>query len=419
MKRKYILLFPVFLLVGNIAMAQMYNIIIKGGHVMDPKNNINGIMDIAIKDGKIALVSKNIDSKEAKQVVDANDMYVTPGLIDIHTHDFYGNHSDQYLMDATSAIVPDGFTFRVGVTTVVDAGSSGWRTFPLFKEQTIDRSQTRVLAFLNIVGAGMRGGAYEQNINDMDPAMAAYVAKEYKDYIVGFKVAHFEPAAWNPVDSAVEAGKLTNLPVMIDFGGDNTHPPLSIEELFFKHLRPGDIYTHTFTELKRRDPIVDLNTRKLKPFVMDAQKKGIIFDVGFGGGSFDFRQAIPALKIGFYPNSISTDLHTGSMNAAMKNMLNIMSFFLAMGMDLPDVIKASTWNPALEIHHTELGNLSPGSVADIAILNLRKGNFGFWDRNGYKLKGKQRLECEMTIRAGKIVYDLNGIATPEVIENAE
>ncbi len=419
MLKKYVLLCSMFFIGGNFAHAQLYDIVISGGHVIDPKNNIDGLMDIAIKDGKIALVAKSIDSKEAKQVVDAHGFYVTPGLIDIHTHDYYGNHPDQYLMDATSAVVPDGFTFRVGVTTVVDAGSSGWRTFPLFKEQAIDRSQTRVLAFLNIVGAGMRGGAYEQNVNDMDPAMAAYVAKEYKNYIVGFKVAHFEPASWNPVDSAVVAGKLTGLPVMIDFGGNDSHPPLSIEELFFKHLRPGDIYTHTFTELKRRDPIVDTTTRTLKPFVMEAQKKGIVFDVGFGGASFDFRQAIPALKSGFYPNSISTDLHTGSMNAAMKNMLNIMSIFLAMGMNVPDVIKTSTWNPALEIQHPELGNLSVGSVADVAILNLREGHFGFWDRNGYKLKGKQRLECEMTIRAGKIVYDLNGLADPEIIENVE
>jgi dihydroorotase len=419
MLKKFVLLCSMFFIGGNFAHAQSYDIVISGGHVIDPKNNIDGLMDIAIKDGKIALVSKSIDSKEAMQVVDAHGFYVTPGLIDIHTHDYYGNHPDQYLMDATSAVVPDGFTFRVGVTTVVDAGSSGWRTFPLFKEQAIDRSQTRVLAFLNIVGAGMRGGAYEQNVNDMDPAMAAYVAKEYKNYIVGFKVAHFEPASWNPVDSAVVAGKLTGLPVMIDFGGNDSHPPLSIEELFFKHLRPGDIYTHTFTELKRRDPIVDTTTRTLKPFVMEAQKKGIVFDVGFGGASFDFRQAIPALKSGFYPNSISTDLHTGSMNAAMKNMLNIMSIFLAMGMNVPDVIKASTWNPALEIQHPELGNLSVGSVGDVAILNLREGHFGFWDRNGYKLKGKQRLECEMTIRAGKIVYDLNGLADPEIIENVE
>jgi dihydroorotase len=253
----------------------------------------------------------------------------------------------------------------------------------------------------------------------MNPAMAAYVANEYKDYIVGFKVAHFEPEKWTAVDSAVKAGELTNKPVMVDFGGDDSHPPLSIEELFFKHLRPGDIYTHVFTELKRRDPVVDLTTRKLKPFVLDAQKKGIVFDVGFGGASFDFRQAIPALKAGFFPNSISTDFHSGSMNAAMKNMLNIMSIFLAMDMDLQRVIAASTWHPAVEIKHEELGNLSVGSVADVTILNLREGNFGFWDRNGYKIKGHNRLECEMTIRAGRIVYDLNGIADPEVIKSGE
>lgn len=418
MKMKYSLFVALLLLIRLNSSAQQYDIVIKGGHVIDAKNNINDAMDVAIKNGKIALVAKNIDAAEASQMVDAKGLYVTPGIIDIHTHDFYGNHPDQYLMDGDVAIVPDGFTFRSGVTTVVDAGSSGWRTFPLFKEQTIDRSKTRVLAFLNIVGAGMRGGAYEQDVHDMDPIMAAYVAKEYKDYIVGFKVAHFEPEAWNPVDSAVKAGQLSGRPVMIDFGGDDTHLPLSIEELFFKHLRPGDIYTHTFTELKRREPVVDITTRKLKPFVIDAQKNGIVFDVGFGGASFDFRQAIPALKSGFYPNSISTDLHTGSMNASMKSMLNIMSIFLAMGMEMKEVIKASTWNPANEIQHPELGNLSAGSVADIAILNVRTGDFGFWDRLGFKLQGKHRLECAMTIKGGTIVYDLNGIANPEVLQKS-
>lgn len=301
MVKSCFLFFSFLYIGGNFASAQIYNIIIKGGHVIDPKNNISRVIDIAIRDGKIVLVAANINAKYAKQIVDAKGLYVTPGLIDIHAHVFYGNHPDQYLTDGTTAIILDGFTFRSGVTTVVDAGSSGWRTFLLFKEQTINRSKTRVPAFLNIVGAGMRGGAYEQNVEDMDAAMAAYVAKEYNDYIVGFKVAHFEPAKWTPVDSAVKAGELTNKPVMIDFGGDDSHPPLSIEDLFFKHLRPGDIYTHTFTELNRRDPIVDLSIRKLKPFVIEAQKKGIIFDVGFGGASFDFRQAIPALKSGFFP----------------------------------------------------------------------------------------------------------------------
>src|SRR5205085_8461135 len=148
-----------------------------------------------------------------------------------------------------------------------------------------------------------------------------------------------------------------------------------------------------------------------------AQSKGIIFDVGYGGGSFDYRQAIPATKAGFFPNTISTDLHTGSMNAAMKDMLNVMSTFVALGMEIPAVIKASTWTPAQVIKREELGNLSVGAIADIAILNMRQGDFGIWDRMGYKIKAKQKFECEMTIKGGRIVYDLNGIATPVVVVN--
>lgn len=395
--------------------AQNYSIVIKGGHVIDAKNNINSIMDIAVLDGKIAKVDKNIDTTGAVQVVDAKGMYVTPGLIDIHGHVFAGTQPDHYLSDGFLALPADGFTFRVGVTTIVDCGGAGWKNFNVFKQNIIDNSKTRVLSFLNIVGEGMRGGAYEQNASDMDAKMAAAVAKQHRKYIVGFKVAHYEAEEWIPVDRAVEAGKMVNMPVIIDFGGDDSHKPLSIEELFFKHLRPGDIYTHAFTELDRRDPIVDLKTRQLKPFIKNAQQRGIIFDVGYGGGSFDYRQAIPATKAGFFPNTISTDLHTGSMNAAMKDMLNVMSTFVALGMDIPAVIKASTWTPAQVIKREELGNLSVGSEADIAVLNMRKGNFGIWDRVGYKLKADQKFECEMTIREGKIVYDLNGIATPIVV----
>ena len=396
-------------------LAQDYDIVIRGGHVIDAKNNIDKIMDIAVKDGKISKVAKKIAPKEGKQVVDAKGLYVTPGLIDIHAHVFFGTQPDQYLNNSFTAVPPDGFTFRVGVTTVVDCGSSGWKSFPIFKENIIDRSRTRVLSFLNIVGEGMRGGAYEQDTSDMDSKLSADVARRYKDYVVGFKVAHYEAEDWIPVDRAVEAGRLAgDIPVIIDFGGSNNHPPLSIEKLFFDHLRPGDIYTHAFTELDPREPIVDTKTRKLKPFVVKAQERGIVFDVGYGGASFDYGQAIPALKDGFFPNSISTDLHTGSMNAAMKDMLHVMSTFLTMGMDLKEVIKASTWAPAREIKREELGNLSVGAPADIAVLDLRKGNFGFWDRKGKKLEGTQKLECELTIRGGQIVYDLNGIADPIV-----
>ena len=392
------------------AIAQSYDIVIKGGYVIDPKNNIDAVMDVGIQNGKITLVAKDIDAKQAIQVVDAKGMYVTPGLVDIHTHDFYGTEPDHQYEDGNLGISPDGFTFRNGVTTVVDAGSSGWRTFPIFKAQTIDISKTRVLAFLNIVGEGMRGG-YEQNLNDMDPKMTALVARKYKDIIVGIKLAHYEGHDWAPADRAVEAGTLAGgIPAMIDFGGSN--PPLSIEELFMKHLRPGDIFTHCFGQLGTREYIVDLQTNKVKPFVYDARKRGIFFDVGYGGISFAFSQAIPAAKENFFPNSISTDLHVSSMNDAMKDMLTCMNKFLAIGMSLHDVIQASTSNPAKEIKHEELGNLSVGSCADVAILDMEKGKFGLFDYSGYKIETDKKLQCEMTIRAGTIVYDLNGIANP-------
>jgi dihydroorotase len=395
---------------------QQYSIVIKGGHVIDPKNNVDAIMDVAIADGKIALVSKNIDPKQGRQVVNAEGLYVVPGLIDLHGHVFYGTEPDHAYSNGMSAIAPDGFTFRVGVTTIVDAGGSGWKSFPLFKQNVIDNAQTRVLAFLNIVGEGMRGGPYEQNTNDMDPKMAASVAQRYSDYIVGFKVAHYNGHEWTPVDNAVKAGDAAGLPVMVDFGG--SHPPLSIQELFFKHLRPGDIFTHAFAQLESREAIVDVSNNTVKPFVRDAQKRGIIFDVGYGGISFSYSQAIPALKSKFFPNTISTDLHTGSMNGAMKDILSVMSKFYQMGMDVPAVIKAVTSSPAQVIKREELGNLTPGTGADVAILNLLEGDFGFYDYTGYKVTGNRKFQCEMTIRGGRIVYDLNGIANPVVPDRA-
>ncbi len=414
MRHLYILFTLLLLTFENSIMAQNYDIVIKGGHVIDAKNNIDQVMDVAVKDGKIAKVAQDIDSGQGRQIVDAKGLYVTPGLIDIHVHAFAGTEPDHAYSNGFSALPPDGFTFRVGVTTVVDCGGSGWKSFPVFKENIIDRSRTRVLAFLNIVGEGMRGGAYEQDTHDMDSKLSAMVARQHPEDIVGFKVAHYNGHEWTPVDRAVEAGNMTGLPVIIDFGGSN--PSLSIKELYLDHLRPGDIYTHTFAQLSSREYVVDLESKKVKPFVFEAQKKGIIFDVGYGGISFAYSQAIPALKDGFFPNTISTDLHTGSMNAAMKDILNVMSRFLLMGMDLKEVIKATTWSPAIAIQKEELGNLSVGAPADITLLNLRKGEFGFFDYTGYEQLGHEKLECEMTIRDGKIVYDLNGIADPVVLQ---
>ncbi|NEW83931.1 MAG: amidohydrolase/deacetylase family metallohydrolase [Mariniphaga sp.] len=411
MRSKSLFIVLVLLLITGLAMAQSYSIVIKGGHLIDPKNNIDGIMDLAIRDGKVALIAKDIDPKEGKQVVDASGLYVTPGLIDIHAHLYQGTNPDQAYMNGPSSVTPDGFTLRVGVTTIVDAGCAGWRTFPAFKKQTIDKSITRVLAFLNIVGEGMRGGPFEQNLKDMDAKATGEFAKNNAGDIVGIKLAHYEGPDWTPTDRAEEAGKLADIPVMIDFGGST--PPLPIEELFMKHLRSGDIFTHCFAQLPNgRECIVDPETKKVKPFIWEAQKKGIVFDVGYGGISFAYSQAIPAIKSGFFPQAISTDLHIGSMNGAMKDMLTTMSRFMAMGMDLQSVIKVSTWTPAQVIKRNELGNLSVGTEADIAILRIREGKFGLFDYTGYKLETNKKLECEMTIRAGKIVYDLNGIANP-------
>ncbi len=399
-------------LLGSLALAQPYTIVIKGGRLIDPKNNIDAVMDIAITDGKVAQVAKTIDAAGAKQVVDATGMLVTPGLIDMHGHVFYGTEPDHYLSNGLYAISPDGFTFRVGVTTIVDAGGAGWKSFETFRKNVIFASKTRVLSFMNIVGEGMRGGKFEQDTTDMDPKQAAAVALANKNDVVGFKVAHFQGKSWAPVDQAVAAGKLAGMPVMVDFGGNV--PPLPLNDLFMKHLRPGDIYTHAYTLLEGnvRETIVDEATNTVKPFAWEARKRGIVFDVGYGGASFNYSQAIPAMKSKFYPTTISTDLHTGSMNGSMKDMLAVMSKFLGMGMDVASVIKASTWTPAQVIHRENLGQLSVGAIADVAILSLRQGNFGFYDKTGYKVSANQKFECEMTIKGGKVVYDLNGIANP-------
>jgi len=384
--------------------AQQIDILLKGGHVIDPKNKIDSKMDVAIVAGKIFKVAANIPVVNAKKVVNVVGFYVTPGLIDLHVHVFAGSNLGQSAMDGTTSLPPDGFTLRAGVTTVADAGSSGWRSFPLFKKNIIDRAQTRVLAFLDIVGDGM--GNHQQDIHDMDPKMAAEVAKANKKDIVGFKVAHFGGLQWIPIDSAVKAGNLADMPVMLDLTYPSQPVISSVEDLFTKHLRPGDIFTHMY-----RLTFPFYENGKVKQAVLDAQKRGIFFDVGHGANGFTFARAIPSVKQGFLPNSISSDLHIEAMNVGMKDMANILSKFMSMGMSLQDVILRSTWNPAKEIKREELGNLSVGSEADVAVFNLRKGDFGYVDSHGFKLKGTQKLEAELTIRAGRIVWDLNGISS--------
>ena len=403
------------------ANAQRIDILLKGGHVIDPKNKIDGKMDVGITSGRVSRVAPDIPVGSAQKVIDVKGLYVTPGLIDIHGHVFHGTENN-YLSNSFDALPPDGFTFRSGVTTIVDAGGAGWRSFSLFKQNVIDRSATRVLAFLNIVGEGMKGiTAHEQNTADMDPKLTANIASENKQYIVGIKLAHFIGPDWSPTQKAVEAGTLADIPVMVDFGKSN--PPLSIEELFLKQLRPGDIFTHMYRYdpeydssgkmIEHKQAIVDVRTKKLKPFVLKARARGIIFDVGHGGGSFMWSQAIPAMQQGFGPDVISSDLHTGSMNSGFKDMANLISKMLNIGMSLPDAIAAATWRAANAIKRPEIGHLSVGAEADVAVFNLRAGEFGFSDADGIGYKGNKKLEAELTIRNGRVVWDLNAIsATP-------
>jgi dihydroorotase len=389
-----------FLFLGaGLAFSQEYDLILKGGHVIDPKNKISGRRDVAVKGGKIAAVEANIGPDKAVKAVDVSGLYVTPGLIDLHVHVYAGTGT---AYTGPSSVRPDDHTFRSGVTTVVDAGSSGWRNFEDFKKFIIDRARTRVLALLNIVGAGM-GGDPEQNLQDMDPAKASEMALKHRDIVVGIKTAHFRGPEWTPVENAVKAAEAMKGVVMVDFGNFRSERPF--EDLVTKKLRPGDMYTHMYLGAV---PMLD-DHGKVRPFLWEARKRGVLFDVGHGGGSFLFRQAVPAIKQGFVPDSISTDLHIGSMNAAMQTMLTTMSKFLNMGMSLDDVILRSTWHPARQIKREELGNLSVGSPADIAVLRLNKGNFGFFDVNGARMRGTQKLDGELTVHDGKVVWDMNAL----------
>lgn len=383
--------------------AQNYDLLLKGGHVIDPKNNINRVMDVAISEGKIARVAENIPASEARRVANLQGLYVTPGLLDIHVHVYAGTGQKAYAGDLS--VYPDGFSFRTGVTTMVDAGTSGWRNFPDFKQRVIDRAQTRVLALLNIVGNGMSTTS-ESNPEDMDADATAKMAKAHPDVVVGFKSAHFAGEGWPSVDGAVKAGRATNLPVMVDFGRATEERNLTV--LMGDKLRAGDIYTHCYSGLRR-----ELIDGKVNPAMETGRKRGIIFDVGHGGGSFFWNIAVPAVEQKFLPDSISTDLHTGSMNAGMKDMPNVMAKMLNLGVPLADVIRMSTWNPAKEINRPQLGNLDTGAEADVTVLALERGKFGFLDSAGARRDGDQRLIAEMTIRKGRVMWDLNGRAAQD------
>ncbi|MEZ4826623.1 MAG: amidohydrolase/deacetylase family metallohydrolase [Bacteroidia bacterium] len=386
--------------------AQSADILLKGGHVFDPKNGIDAVRDVAIADGKILRIAENIAASEAKKVVDVSGMWVCPGLIDIHTHVFVGSRPGQFA-DGVNSLSPDDFTLRAGVTTVVDAGTSGWRNFAQFKSQVIDQSKTRILAFLNIAGGGMSGNPTQQDIADMDVGKTDSVIRAFPEIITGVKIGHYEGPEWTPFDRAVEAAQNADVPLFVE-----CHlPQYSLEDQLLR-MRPGDMITHSFEKVSERASVID-DKGNVRPYVLAARDRGVFFDLGHGGAGFWFSEAMPALAQGLWPNSFGTDMHRFSVNAGMKDLLNVMSKYMAMGMPMREVLLRATWKPAQALKREDLGNLSEGAVADLAVLSVRKGRFGFTDAGGNRITGKQKLEAELTIRAGKIVWDLNGISARE------
>lgn len=382
-------------------------ITLRNGHVIDPANGIDGVADVRLANGQVAAVGRDLPRVEGAREIDVAGHYVTPGIIDMHVHAFATHHRSRLSLD------PHVNTFSSGVTTVVDAGTAGWRDFLDFRREVIDHAKIRVLSYVNIVGSGM-GGDWEHDVREFRPALAAAMADEHRDVVVGIKTAHYwanRPfdelhPPWAAVDAAVQAGELCGLPVMVDF-----YPWLSerpYPELILEKLRPGDIHTHVFAQ---QFPIIDAQG-KVYDHLWRARERGIIFDLGHGAASFWFRNAAPAIAQGFIPDSISTDLHTGNLYGPVIDMAETMGKVLAMGVPLAEVIARSTVAPAREIGHPELGTLSPGSDGDVAVFALEEGEFGFVDCGKTRLDASQRLRCQLTLRAGEVVYNPNGLGVP-------
>ncbi|MGA2113858.1 MAG: amidohydrolase/deacetylase family metallohydrolase [Bryobacteraceae bacterium] len=385
-----LILLTVFLVAP--ATAQQYDIVLRGGHVIDPGNGIDAHMDVAIAGDHIAAVAANIPAAEARRVVDASGFYVVPGLVDLHVHVF------RY----SGSLTPDDTSLPAGATTVVDAGGSGWRNFDEFRKTVIAQSKTRVLALLNIVGQGMAGEPFESDTEDMDPVKTADTILRNRDIIVGIKTAHYAKPGWTAIDRAVEAGRRAGVPVMVD---DKifTNSGRTMREELQEHLRPGDIHTHMYND--RQVELIDRFTGRVQPWMTEARRRGVLFDVGHGGGSFLWPVATRAIAQGFVPDTISTDLHAESIAIQQSTMPNVMSKLMLLGMSLEDVLARSTVNPAKAIgRYPEVGTLGVGRVADIAMLEQKSGVFVFKDSWPAKRLGTRRLESVMTIRAGKIVY---------------
>lgn len=373
-----------------------YDLLIKGGRVIDQALGIDGKMDVAVKGEKIAEIGPDLNPQEAQQVLNASNYIVTPGLIDFHAHAFI--EAKELGLETDSTCLPSA------VTTLVDGGSTGAATFEGFKEFLIDQTKVRLLAFLHISTIGLADLAIGEAtyLPFLDPERTAEMAQKYPGLILGIKVRQQKEAVGNnglePLKLAKKAAHLAGgLPVMVHV----TNPPVPLNEIL-ELLEPGDIVTHF---LHGRGMGILKENKRISSFVHEARKRGIIFDVGHGRHHLNFAVARAALEEGFLPDTISSDLTRRGRAGVVKNLLNCLSKFLNLGMDLPSVLACATNHPARIMKMDEIiGALRKGAYADIAILSLDGGDFIYEDSDGNKMKGQYRLSAKYTISRGNLIW---------------
>ena len=372
-----------------------YDLVLKGGHVVDPGQSIDAKMDVAFHAGKVAAIAKSIAVPAGAEARDVSGLIVTPGLIDMHTHVYWGGTS--------LGIDAEAFCRKSSVTTAVDTGSAGPGNFPGFRKHVIEPSQVRILAYLHVSHAGIFGFSNRvsvgesENIKLLDPITAAEVADANRDVIVGIKVRVGRHASGDqgitPLEYALQAAEHVGMPVMAHID----EPPPSYEEVLDR-LRPGDVLTHCFRPFPN-SPATAQGT--VKTAVIAARKRGVLFDVGHGMGSFAFKTARAMLANGFMPDTISSDIHALCIDGPAFDQITTMSKFLCMGVPLMDVIRASTENAAFALKRPELGSLSPGSVGDASILSVEEGRFDYVDVVGEHLEGAAKINNRGVVIGGK------------------
>ena len=372
----------------------MSDLVLRGGRVVDPACGRDEIADVAFGDGKVSGFGRDLRAGGA-EIIDARGLLVVPGLIDLHTHVYWGGTS--LGVDASEV------ARRSGTTTFVDAGSSGPGNFHGFRRHVIEASPLRIIPFLNVsfpgifaFSAGVMVGECA-DLRLLDPRECVRVVKANRDLVAGVKVRVGRNAGGAsgaaPLDMALEVAEETGLPVM----GHLDHPPPSRLEVLSR-LRRGDILTHCFRPFPNAP--VEAGGR-IREEVLEARRRGVIFDIGHGSGSFGFRTAEAMLAAGFLPDAISSDVHTLSINGPAFDQLVTMSKFLCLGMELVDVIRASTAAPAAALGRTNIGRLEIGAAGDATLLEMAEGEFDYRDVLGETRKGQWRLNVRGLVVGGR------------------